>query len=480
MTLTPTPGQTVGPFFGYALPYPGDSELVPGGHRDAIRLHGTVYDGAGEPIPDALLEIWQADQHGQVPQAEGSLHRDGYTFTGFGRAAVDATGHYSFTTVRPGPTQDGAAPFIAMTVFARGLINRLFTRVYLPVDDAALEADALLRSLPEDRRTHPGGDTGRGRLPLRRTAAGRRRDRLPASSRGRDGRPLLARRRAGRDGLRPGLPSSRPWSRSRTPGSTRSNDAGSRRTSTPTCCTGWSRRRDLDEIAAKAEASGNPVVPLVALMRERLAARDEDGGPMAAPRAHQPGRARHRPGAVRPCRARAAFSPTSTARWRHSSDLAERHRDDLMAGRTLTQHAVPITFGLKAAQWLQGVLDARDDLRALRFPVQVGGAAGTLAAVAELTGDADAAQVLVAEVAAALRPRPGPALAHQPRPLHPVRRRAGPCDRRLGPHRQRRARCWPGPRSPSSRSPPSRAAAVPRRCRRRPTRCCPCWSVEPR
>jgi protocatechuate 3,4-dioxygenase alpha subunit len=153
MTLTPTPGQTVGPFYGYALPYPGDDELVPVADRDAIRLHGTVYDGAGQPIPDALIEIWQADGDGQVPQAEGSLRRDGYTFTGFGRAAVDDTGHYSFTTVQPGPTKDGAAPFIAMTVFARGLLDRLFTRVYLPVDEQALARDAFLQSLPEDRRS---------------------------------------------------------------------------------------------------------------------------------------------------------------------------------------------------------------------------------------------------------------------------------------------------------------------------------------
>jgi len=111
-----------------------------------------VYDGDGEPVPDALLEIWQADQRGLVPRAEGSLHRDGYSFTGFGRAAVDATGHYSFTTVQPGPTHEGAAPFIAMTVFARGVTNRLFTRVYLPVDDPALDSDALLKSVPEDRR----------------------------------------------------------------------------------------------------------------------------------------------------------------------------------------------------------------------------------------------------------------------------------------------------------------------------------------
>ena len=152
MTLSPTPGQTVGPFYGYALPYPGDSELVPPGHRDAIRLHGTVYDGAGNPVPDALLEIWQADPAGRVVQAEGSLRRDGWTFTGFGRAAVDDTGHYSFTTVVPGATEQGAAPFVAMTVFARGLLNRLFTRVYLPPVGTSLDQDAFLQTVPEDRR----------------------------------------------------------------------------------------------------------------------------------------------------------------------------------------------------------------------------------------------------------------------------------------------------------------------------------------
>ena len=150
--MTATPGQTIGPFYGYALPYPGDSQLVPAGHPGAIHLHGTVYDGAGQPVPDALIEIWQADENGDVPHAEGSLHRDGWTFTGFGRAAVDPAGRYSFTTVRPGPTEDGAAPFFAMTVFARGLLNRLFTRVYLPDDEAALAADRVLQSVSTDRR----------------------------------------------------------------------------------------------------------------------------------------------------------------------------------------------------------------------------------------------------------------------------------------------------------------------------------------
>ncbi len=153
MTLAPTPGQTVGPFYGYALPYPGDNELVRPGHPDAIRLHGTVYDGAGNPVPDALLEIWQAGPDGQVPQAEGSLRRDGWTFTGFGRTAVDDNGHYSFTTVRPGATEAGSAPFVAMTIFARGLLNRLFTRIYLPGDEAALAADRLLGTVAEDRRS---------------------------------------------------------------------------------------------------------------------------------------------------------------------------------------------------------------------------------------------------------------------------------------------------------------------------------------
>lgn len=150
--LAPTPGQTVGPFFGYALPFDGGAELVPPGHPRAVRLHGTVYDGAGAPVPDALLELWQADEQGSVPQAEGSRARDGWTFTGFGRAPADAIGHYSFSTLRPGATEPGRAPFFAVTVFARGLMHRLLTRAYLPLDDAAAAADPLLATLPDDRR----------------------------------------------------------------------------------------------------------------------------------------------------------------------------------------------------------------------------------------------------------------------------------------------------------------------------------------
>jgi protocatechuate 3,4-dioxygenase alpha subunit len=151
MTLLPaTPGQTIGPFYGFALPVEHGADLVPPGSPGSIRVHGTVIDGAGAPVPDALLEIWQADAHGVVPTAPGSLRRDGWTFTGWGRTSTDGAGHYGFTTIKPAAVQEGCAPFIAMTVFARGLLDRLFTRVYLP--DERLAGDPLLASLPPSRR----------------------------------------------------------------------------------------------------------------------------------------------------------------------------------------------------------------------------------------------------------------------------------------------------------------------------------------
>ncbi|ROR90805.1 lyase family protein [Nocardioides aurantiacus] len=170
---------------------------------------------------------------------------------------------------------------------------------------------------------------------------------------------------------------------------------------------------DVTLVASRAESSGNPLVPLLTLLRER------GGRPVA-----DPGRWLHRGltsqdvvDTALVLGARAATRELLGSLDRQVSalaTLAERHRDDLMAGRTLTQHAVPLTFGLKAAQWLRGVLDARDALRGLRFPVQVGGAAGTLAAVAEIAGGPDAALATVADVARSLGLEPSP-------PWHTVR-----------------------------------------------------------
>ena len=150
--LARTPGQTVGPFFALALPYPGGRGMVGDAHPEAVRLHGAVYDGAGDGVPDALVEIWQPDGAGRIPRVAGSLRRDGAMFlgfTGFGRAATDADGHYGFTTLTPGSLA-GRPPFFAITVFARGLLNRLFTRAYLP--DGDLDADPLVAAVDAGRR----------------------------------------------------------------------------------------------------------------------------------------------------------------------------------------------------------------------------------------------------------------------------------------------------------------------------------------
>ncbi|GLZ12807.1 protocatechuate 3,4-dioxygenase subunit alpha [Actinomadura sp. NBRC 104425] len=146
-----TPSQTVGPFYGFALPYDDGPTLAPGWHKGAIRLHGQVFDGAGDPVPDALLEIWQADADGSIPRRPGGLRRAGHDFSGFGRCGTDPAGHYWFSTVKPGSTGDGA-PYIALLVFARGLLKPVFTRVYFPEDTAAHVGDPVLGVVPEDRR----------------------------------------------------------------------------------------------------------------------------------------------------------------------------------------------------------------------------------------------------------------------------------------------------------------------------------------
>jgi len=150
VTLPTTPGQTVGPFFHYGLPYDGDRDLVPPGSPGAVLLHGIVRDGAGVPIPDALVEIWQTRPDGTVPQEPGSIRRDGWTFTGFGRASTDRDGLYAFSTLAPGPIGPRRPAFWAITVFARGLPDRLFTRAYVPGPD--LDDDPFLAALPAERR----------------------------------------------------------------------------------------------------------------------------------------------------------------------------------------------------------------------------------------------------------------------------------------------------------------------------------------
>ncbi len=160
MPLAQTPSQTVGPFFHGGLLLGGEHVLVDAqtvGER--LSLVGTVYDGAGQPVPDALIEIWQADARGcfnhpaDPHQAEADRH-----FRGFGRAGTDARGRYLFETVRPGAVagREGArqAPHVSVRVFARGMLIHAVTRLYFPDDEsnAANAADAVLNAIADPAR----------------------------------------------------------------------------------------------------------------------------------------------------------------------------------------------------------------------------------------------------------------------------------------------------------------------------------------
>lgn len=162
MSLSPTPSQTVGPFFAYSLLLENRSELVSPDHPRAIRIHGTVYDGAGEVVPDAMIEVWQASPSGRYAHPEDDredLPLD-EGFEGFGRFGSDPDGTFSFVTVKPGcvPGPDGAsmqAPHIAVSVFARGLLKRLVTRIYFPDEAETNGQDPILLSVedPDLRET---------------------------------------------------------------------------------------------------------------------------------------------------------------------------------------------------------------------------------------------------------------------------------------------------------------------------------------
>ena len=177
-----TPSQTVGPFFHYGLPWKGGADLVgqsemgarpdlfPTDHYvlnisapkgvpqgEEIEIAGYVRDGKGESIPDAMIEIWQANAAGRYASADDA--RDNVpldaNFIGFGRAATNKDGIYRFRTIRPGrvpgPGNCLQAPHLALSVFARGVLKRLVTRLYF-ADGEGNETDTVLNAVPEARR----------------------------------------------------------------------------------------------------------------------------------------------------------------------------------------------------------------------------------------------------------------------------------------------------------------------------------------
>jgi protocatechuate 3,4-dioxygenase, alpha subunit len=153
-----TPSQTVGPFLAIGLPWPDGPFVVPPGTPGAIEISGRVLDGAGQPLPDALVETWQADpasrfDHPDDPRGPAAAPAG---FRGFGRSATDPGGNYRIVTLRPGPLPcpDGGteAPHLDVSVFARGLLDRVVTRIYFADEAQANAADPVLASIADAER----------------------------------------------------------------------------------------------------------------------------------------------------------------------------------------------------------------------------------------------------------------------------------------------------------------------------------------
>jgi protocatechuate 3,4-dioxygenase alpha subunit len=159
-----TPSQTVGPFFKYGLTpnrqYAWNDAftanlVTPDASGDRIRVEGTVYDGDGAPVPDCMLEVWQADAQGRFSDPQDQRALPNTAFRGFGRCGTDGEGLYAFDTIKPGPVPDPdgkpQAPHLLLAVFARGMLRHLYTRIYFD-GEAANGSDAVLALVPADRR----------------------------------------------------------------------------------------------------------------------------------------------------------------------------------------------------------------------------------------------------------------------------------------------------------------------------------------
>ena len=175
-----TPSQTVGPFLALGLPWPDGPFVVPPGTPGAIEITGVVLDGAGRPLPDALVETWQADPDSRFDHPDdprGAAPPAAAGFRGFGRSATDGAGRYQIITLRPGslPAPEGGteAPHLDVSVFARGMLDRVVTRIYFADETDANAADPVLLSIPGAGRratliaTAEPGDAGRFRFDIR-------------------------------------------------------------------------------------------------------------------------------------------------------------------------------------------------------------------------------------------------------------------------------------------------------------------------
>ena len=236
-------------------------------------------------------------------------------------------------------------------------------------------------------------------------------------------------------------------------------------------------RYDAADIALRAQGGGNPVIPLLADLRKQVSALDA-AGVGAGKAVHTSLTSQDVLDTALMLLARNTVEAmlgdlkSTTAAL---AGLAEKHADTLGVGRSLTQHSLPFTFGLRAAQWFHGVAAAGRQLEGIQFPVQFGGAAGTLAAGTVLTAETSATPFTLAD---SLAKQLG--LAASPAPWHTNRLAVTALGNALaavlgaaGVIYLLKVRKFFGPKSPNSPNPARRGAACPRPCPRSRTRCCP-------
>jgi protocatechuate 3,4-dioxygenase, alpha subunit len=169
LSLSSTTSQTVGPFFRVGLDRLNCADLAgPETSGQRVVIEGRVLDGDGAPVPDAVIEIWQANALGKYDHPEDQQNKSTEPgFKGYGRVATDDQGRFCFRTIKPGPVPgpEGTlqAPHLAVSVFMRGLLKRLVTRVYFAGDHEHAKDPILLRVDAERRATliarpSPGND----------------------------------------------------------------------------------------------------------------------------------------------------------------------------------------------------------------------------------------------------------------------------------------------------------------------------------
>lgn len=154
--LPTTSSQTVGPYLHIGLTWLNNADLAAGVAVSPITLEGRIVDGDGAPVGDAVVEVWQANQHGRYahPEDRRDLPLEP-NFAGFGRIPTDADGRFAFRTIKPGPVDAPSgglqAPHINVTILMRGMLKQLYSRIYFP-DEASNAADPVLLSVPSGRR----------------------------------------------------------------------------------------------------------------------------------------------------------------------------------------------------------------------------------------------------------------------------------------------------------------------------------------